>query len=113
MVIFRIINDSMSAEAIRDLSHLIAIKYEECKNTDRCLVVSKDVEVYVTEDESIPIKWVKQYIEDNTQVMVNPKYEDTEFTGDFPIDYYDKVYPHQVKAMLEAWEEENDKVPEM
>ena len=44
MVIFRIVNDSMSAEAIRDLSHLITLKYEECKNTDRCLVVSKDVE---------------------------------------------------------------------
>lgn len=113
MVIFRIINESMSAEALKNFSHLIALRYEECKNTGGCLVVSKDVEVYITEDESIPIKWIKQYIEDNTQVIVNPKYEDTEFTGDPPIDYYNKVYPYQVKTMLESWRKENDKMSEM
>lgn len=54
----------------------------------------------------IPIEWVRQYIEDHTQYMINPQYEGCEFTEP-PIDYMVKIYPHQVETMLKKWEKEN------
>lgn len=58
-------------------------------------------------NNSIPIEWIEKYIEDHTQYMVTPKYEDTHFT-DPPIDYYTKLWPFQVAKMLERWEKENE-----
>ena len=55
----------------------------------------------------IPIEWIEKYIEDHTQYMVTPKYEDTHF-DEPPIDYYTKLWPFQVAKMLERWEGENE-----
>ena len=56
---------------------------------------------------AIPIEWIEKYIEDHTQYMVTPKYEDTHF-DEPPIDYYTKLWPFQVAKMLERWEGENE-----
>ena len=57
--------------------------------------------------KAIPIEWIEKYIEDHTQYMMTPKYEDTHF-DEPPIDYYTKLWPFQVAKMLERWEEENE-----
>ena len=57
--------------------------------------------------KAIPIEWIEKYIEDHTQYMVTPKYEDTHF-DEPPIDYYTKLCPFQVAKMLERWEGENE-----
>ena len=57
--------------------------------------------------KAIPIEWIEKYIEDHTQYMVTPKYEDTHF-DEPPIDYYTKLWPFQVAKMLERWEGENE-----
>ena len=51
--------------------------------------------------DAIPIEWIKKYIEYNTKIIVDPKYEVTAHT----VNYY--IYPHQINTMLEAWEKEN------
>ena len=61
---------------------------------------------------AIPIEWIKNYIEDNTSTMVNPKYVDDTYNyiqfTEKPIDYYLTVMPFQVKIMLKKWRKEND-----
>ena len=57
--------------------------------------------------KAIPIEWIEKYIEDHTQYMMTPKYEDTHF-DEPPIDYYTKLWPFQVAKMLERWEGENE-----
>lgn len=54
----------------------------------------------------IPIEWVKKYIEDNTKVVKNPKYDGWYFSEE-PIDYYIKFRPYDIEFMLKAWEKEN------
>lgn len=70
-------------------------------------IVSKSAIKMQPTVEAIPIEWIEKYIEDHTQYMVTPKYEDTHF-DEPPIDYYTKLWPFQVAKMLERWKGENE-----
>lgn len=75
--------------------------FEQVQTLCRILVDGKD-------GNAIPIEWIKKYVEDNTNVVKNPKYDGWYFSEE-PIDYYIKFRPYDIEFMLNKWERENDK----
>ena len=80
--------------------------YEMCEKEgkdDPAMVYCAD---QLSSDAVIPISWIRKYIENHTQLVVDPKYDGWYFTEE-PMDYYVKLRPYQVEEMLRAWEKEN------
>lgn len=97
----RLINADKLVEICRKGWKLFGRENEKLKHW----VDENDIREQPTVD-AIPIEWVKKYIEDNTKVVKNPKYDGWYFSEE-PIDYYIKFRPHDIEFMLKAWEREN------
>ena len=111
-MIWRTIRDCESAVEEQPTVDAIPIElYEQVKGErDVAIEQLKALNIELFEKpylKAIPIEWIEKYIEDHTQYMVTPKYEDTHF-DEPPIDYYTKLWPFQVAKMLERWEGENE-----